>query len=113
MKFRYWQCFVKVCDVGCGPLFRVTAWQAVKLAQTKAPTVKSKKDMKNFSANKEDMPPQVHWNTAKEVVFFLLLFLSVDLLWAYTAYMNQFGINLEVSRHMKPDQHKPTESTPC
>ncbi|CAK9024732.1 unnamed protein product [Durusdinium trenchii] len=30
-----------------------------------APTVKSKKDMKNFSANKEDMPPQVPYKDPK------------------------------------------------
>lgn len=30
-----------------------------------APTVKSKKDMKNFSANREDMPPQVPYKDPK------------------------------------------------
>ena len=29
------------------------------------PTVKNKKDMKNFSANKEDMPPQVPYKDPK------------------------------------------------
>ena len=32
---------------------------------TQVPTVKSKKDMKNFSANKEDMPPQIPYKDPK------------------------------------------------
>jgi len=43
-------------------------WSAMENMTMKvpyAPTVKSKKDMKNFSANKEDMPPQVPYKDPK------------------------------------------------
>ena len=49
---------------------------------SEAPTVKSKKDMKNFSANKEDMPPQAR------------RFLDGALVWGVDACSNEL--------HMRP-----------